>query len=128
MIILQAMTKKIERGNGCSKDILLHHLLPNVICTGVIEKKAKTVNAMNKYVIIERNDEDEIIIDTAQVVSRDIMGTNGVIHVISDVLIPATARTVEEALEENHMTTLEELFRIAGRVGIIPWKIFNQLS
>ena len=33
------MLRKIEKGNGCSKDILLHHLLPNVICTGVVSGK-----------------------------------------------------------------------------------------
>ena len=105
--------KKIERGNGCSKDILLHHLLPNVICTGVIENKAKTMNINEKYIILERNEEDELYVDEATIVTRDIMGTNGVIHIIDKVLIPEAARTVEEVFQETHMTTLEELFKIA---------------
>lgn len=105
--------KKIERGNGCSKDILLHHLLPNVICSGVIENKAKTLNINDKYIILERNDEDQVSVDEATIVTRDIMGTNGVIHIIDKVLLPEAARTVEEVLEESHMTTLEELFKIA---------------
>jgi len=109
------MTKKIEKGNGCTKDILLHHLLPNVICTGVISGKAKTSNINDKYIILERNPEDEILVnDNAMVINRDVMASNGVIHIIDDVLIPETARTVNEALEENRMTTLEELFKIAG--------------
>jgi len=109
------MIRKIEKGNGCSKDILLHHLLPNVICTGVISGKAKTSNINDKYIILERNPEDEILVnDVAMVVNRDVMASNGVIHIIDDVLIPETARTINEALEENRMTTLEELFKIAG--------------
>merc|ERR1711971_562163 len=101
------MLRKIEKGNGCSKDILLHHLLPNVICTGVVSGKAKTTNINDKYIILERNAEDEIIVnEKAMVINRDIMASNGVIHIIDDVLIPETARTVEEALEE--------LFKIAG--------------
>jgi len=112
---LQDTLKKIERGNGCSKDILLHHLLPNVICTGVIDNKAKTMNVNDKYIIVERNDDDELFVDEdAAIVTRDIMGTNGVIHVIDKVLIPEAARTVEEVLQDAHMTTLEELFDIAG--------------
>ena len=92
---LQDTLKKIERGNGCSKDILLHHLLPNVICTGVIDNKAKTMNVNDKYIIVERNDDDELFVDEdATIVTRDIMGTNGVIHVIDKVLIPEAARTV----------------------------------
>jgi hypothetical protein len=34
-----------------------HHLLPNVICSGVVDGKAKTVNALNKYVILERDEQ-----------------------------------------------------------------------
>ena len=51
--------------------------------------------------------------DNAMVVNRDIMASNGVIHVIDDVLIPENARTIDEAIKEDHMTTLEELFKIA---------------
>merc|ERR1719210_1429466 len=109
------MVNKIERGNGCSKDILLHHLLPNVICSGVIESKAKTLNINEKYVILARNEEDQVFVENdATIVTRDIMGTNGVIHIIDKVLIPEAARTVIEVLEESHMTTLEELFKAAG--------------
>ena len=83
------MIRKIEKGNGCSKDILLHHLLPNVICTGVIGGKAKTSNINDKYIILERNPEDEILVnDNAMVVNRDVMASNGVIHVIDTVIIP----------------------------------------
>ena len=109
----------MEKGNGCSKDILLHHLLPNVICTGVIQGKAKTINANDKYVILERNVEDELVVDNVKITTRDIMGTNGVIHIIEEVLIPETARTVIEAMEEGHMTTLKELFQQAGMEEVL---------
>ena len=51
------LKSKILTGNGCSADIMKHHLLPNVICSGVIDGKAKTVNALNKYVVIERDEQ-----------------------------------------------------------------------
>lgn len=108
------MMKKLEKSNGCSKDVLLHHLLPNVICTGVIEGKAKTTNVNKKYVILERNPEDELTVDEANIVNRDIMASNGVMHIIDQVLVPETARTIEEALDEHHRTTLEELLSAAG--------------
>ena len=106
--------QKLEKGNGCSRDILLHHVLPNVICTGVVEGKAKTNNINNKYVILERNADDEIMINDAKVTNRDVMAKNGVIHIIDEVLVPESARTVDEALQENKMTTLEELFKAAN--------------
>ena len=55
--------------------------------------KAKTTNINDKYIILERNAEDEILVnEKAMVINRDIMASNGVIHIIDDVLIPETAR------------------------------------
>merc|ERR1712004_363898 len=71
------------------------------------------------YVILERNVEDELMVDNVKVTSRDIMGTNGVIHIIEEVLIPETARTVQEAMEESQMTTLKELFQLAGMEEVL---------
>lgn len=66
--------------------------MPNVICSGVIETKAKTVNVAKKYVGIERNEEDEMFVDGKKMVVRDIVGTNGVVHVIDEVILPPTSR------------------------------------
>ena len=47
----------------------------------MIESKAKTLNINEKYVILERNEEDQVFVENdATIVTRDIMGTNGVIH------------------------------------------------
>ena len=108
------MKSKILSGNGCSADILKHHLLPNVICSGVVDGKAKTVNSLNKYVILERDEQDVLFIEGVKLVMTDIVASNGVIHVIDDVIIPESSRSVPEALEESHMTTLKELFDLAG--------------
>ena len=105
--------EKFMAGNGCSQDILKHHLLPNVICTGVIESKAKTLNILNKYMLFERDDEDNLFIDETKIIIRDIVGINGVIHVLDEVLIPESARSVDVALEERQSTILQGLFEIA---------------
>ena len=44
---------------------------------------------------------------------RDIVGTNGILHVLEEVLVPATARTVDQALEDEGADTMAELFRLA---------------
>ena len=108
------LKSKILTGNGCSADIMKHHLLPNVICSGVIDGKAKTVNSLNKYVIIERDEQDVLTVEGIKLIMTDIVASNGVIHVVDDVIIPESSRSVPEALEEGHMTTLKELFDLAG--------------
>ena len=65
----------------CNQKTLHAYFQPNVICSGVIESKAKTLNINEKYVILERNEEDQVFVENdATIVTRDIMGTNGVIH------------------------------------------------
>ena len=44
-----------------------HHLLPNAICAGVIDTRAKSVNVMKKLVELERDAEDELFVDGVQV-------------------------------------------------------------
>lgn len=54
---------KVEAGNGCSVDILRNHLLHNSICAGVIEGKARTANALKKYLIVDRDESDTLTVE-----------------------------------------------------------------
>ena len=78
------------------RDLLNHHLLPNAICTGVIDTRAKSVNEMKKFLSLERDGEDELFVDGVQVVLKDLVGTNGVLHVIDGVIVPPSARYVHK--------------------------------
>ena len=104
---------KIEAGNGCSVDILNNHILSNVICSGVIEGKAKTANSLKKYLALERDENDDIFVDGKKMLMRDIVGTNGIIHVMEEVIVPETARSVMDALDERGVKTMKELIELA---------------
>jgi transforming growth factor-beta-induced protein len=92
-------------------------MLPNVICSGIVDSKAKTVNALNKYVVLEKDEQDNILVEGVKLLMVDIVASNGVIHVIDEVIVPESARSVSEALEEAKMTTMKELFDLAGENG-----------
>ena len=106
--------ERLMSGNGCAADILKNHILPNVICSGIIEGKAKTNNLLDKYVTLDRDDEGNVLVDGILLKMKDIVGTNGVIHVIEDVLVPESARTAMDALKTRSMDTMMELFESAG--------------
>jgi transforming growth factor-beta-induced protein len=80
----------------------------------VIDSKAKTVNSLNKYVVLERDEQDVVSIEGVKLIMTDIVASNGVVHVIDDIIIPESSRSVPEALESAHMNTLKELFDLAG--------------
>lgn len=73
---------------GIIAEVLEHHLLPNVICSGVIEGKVHTVNSKDQIVNFTRTDDGKLFVGDAQIIASDIIGTNGVIHFVDTVLIP----------------------------------------
>ena len=70
-------------------------MLPNVICSSVIEGKVRTLNMLDGYVNLTRTSDDKIFVDdNAQLVIKDIMATNGVLHVTDKVVIPDACKSL----------------------------------
>jgi transforming growth factor-beta-induced protein len=64
------------------------HLLPNVICSAVIQGQVKSKNVLDRMVNLTRDENEKMFIEGTQIVSADIMATNGVMHLIDDVIVP----------------------------------------
>ena len=55
----------------------------------MIEGRARTRNLQGNYLHVSRDDSDQLFVEKAQVMSRDKMATNGVMHVIDEVILPS---------------------------------------
>jgi len=102
----KSLIEKLIRGDGCGIDIVNNHILPNVVCSGVMTKReAKAKNLLashwDQYVTLKKDDDDVFYANGARVVVRDIMATNGVIHIIEKVLVPTTAVTLSKAVSDR---------------------------
>ncbi|MGM0845601.1 MAG: fasciclin domain-containing protein [Bacillota bacterium] len=67
------------------KDILLYHVLPGKVLSTDLEEGMKAETLSKKTVNVSL---DPVRVNDANVVKADIEGSNGVIHVIDEVLIP----------------------------------------
>ncbi len=68
--------------------ILTYHVVPgNVMAADVKSGKVKTVNGSKLEIKVA---DGGVMVDGAKVVKTDIVGTNGVIHVIDSVILPAS--------------------------------------
>jgi len=105
---------RISAGGGCAADILKNHLLENVICSGVVESKAKTVNSLGKHVILDRTDEGDLTVEGVHVATTDVMTSNGVLHVVDNVIVPDAARNIGEALDASGAPSFGKLLSEAG--------------
>lgn len=108
-----ALLEKLMEGGSCAARTLKHHILPNVICTPALTTQARTVNIIENFLTLSRNENDKLYVDGVQIVARDIMATNGVLHIIDGILLPDEANTVTEALENAGMNDLISLIKKA---------------
>ncbi|CAL1539608.1 unnamed protein product [Lymnaea stagnalis] len=98
----------------CLEKVLQNHLLPNVICSSAIQGNARTPNVLNSYLNVTRNEDNKVFIAGSQVIVADVMGTNGVLHIIDDVLVPDEALGFLDILEKEGFTELLRMIEKAG--------------
>ncbi len=72
-----------------------------MICTAAVQGKARTINLLEEFLMLERNEEDEIFVeDDVKVVARDLMGTNGVLHVVDKPVMPGAGEGEGELIKK----------------------------
>ncbi|RUS72085.1 hypothetical protein EGW08_020157, partial [Elysia chlorotica] len=71
----------LEGDKKCLQKVLDNHILPHTICSSVIQGKARTMNMLGHYLNISRSDNGKIFVHGVQITQRDVMATNGVMHV-----------------------------------------------
>ena len=81
-------------------EILTYHGLAGTVLASDIAPGETTVETLSGYTLTITASDDGVTVDFANVVLTDIVGTNGVIHVIDDVLFPPLG-VEEEPAEES---------------------------
>jgi transforming growth factor-beta-induced protein len=110
--------------------------LTNILLYHVVAGSVKSTDLANGFVetaggySIEVNTDNGAMINTANVIKADVMATNGIIHIIDEVLLPPTEDIVEKALSFNpaEFNTLVAAVIQADLVGTLqsegPFTVF----
>jgi transforming growth factor-beta-induced protein len=100
------------------QSILLYHVVPaKVKAEKVVTMENATTVGGQRVDIRVRN--DNVFIDGAQVISTDVMASNGIIHVIDTVLMPETRNLAEVAENAGSFGTLIAAAKAAGLVPVL---------
>ena len=59
------------------------------MCSSVVQGQVKAQNLLRKDLNLERDDEGVVTVEGATVSEVDIMGSNGVIHQIYNIILPS---------------------------------------
>jgi len=77
------------------KDILLHHVVGDSVMSGMLSNNQMVTTLLGTDVTVTINSNGDVYIDNAMVTVVDLVGDNGVIHVIDAVLLPNISSQVE---------------------------------
>jgi len=70
-------------------DVLRHHLVKHSVCSAAIQTHLMTFSMDGDTLDLERRPDDgKIFVSGMQIVAKDVVGTNGIIHVIDDIIMP----------------------------------------
>jgi transforming growth factor-beta-induced protein len=98
--------------------VLTYHVVPGKVLAADVVKlnAAATVNGQRVEVKV---DGDNVLVDQARVVATDIVCSNGVIHVIDQVILPSTANIPATADQAGTFKTLLAAAKAAGLVEVL---------
>jgi len=112
---LDELTREKVLGNGgCAKDIIESHILSSVICSGIVENKVKISNMLGKDMLMTRDEDGNILVEGIKLMMKDKMATNGVIHVIEDVIIQKSVMSIIDHLKKKNSHKLLDLLEKTG--------------
>jgi len=106
--------ERLMKGHGCATSVVKHHILGNVICSTVIEGRARSTTLLGSSLLLENDLGGKLYVNGKQVITRDVVATNGVLHVIDGVLVPENARTFTQLLYARNLTEMARLVETAG--------------
>lgn len=118
------LRKKLKEGKGCAENILKGHILEFTFCSAVtssLNPKPMAYNILGESLLFELtpNEKSELVEDLlinglVRIVESDIMGTNGVIHVVDDILPSDSSRSMTSLMQEKNISVFKSLVEASG--------------
>ncbi|MCO8122055.1 fasciclin domain-containing protein [Stieleria sp. TO1_6] len=109
------------------QSILTFHVVPGKVMAADVSKLSGATTAQGQQVSVSTKN-GKVMIDGANVVKADIAASNGVIHVIDQVLMPADKDIVATAAANKSFSTLVAAVKAAGLVETLqgegPFTVF----
>ena len=67
------LRERLMKGQGCVHSVVEHHVLPNVICSTVIQWRARSTSLLGSSLLLERDLEGKLYVNGKLVITRDVV-------------------------------------------------------
>ncbi|MBN1605970.1 MAG: fasciclin domain-containing protein [Polyangiaceae bacterium] len=108
------------------KNVLLYHVTSGEVRANQVKALSKVTTLQGSIAVVDAS--TGVRLNDASVTSADVMASNGVVHVIDAVLIPADKNVVEVAVADGRFKTLAAAIQAAGLADTLsaegPFTVF----
>ncbi|RWS25046.1 transforming growth factor-beta-induced protein ig-h3-like isoform X4 [Leptotrombidium deliense] len=111
-----SLLKKLESGHSCFDAIAESHVVDKVICSSAIFNQLKVTSLASHSFILKRTYEQKLLVDDVEITGRDIVASNGVIHLINDLIIPEKVKPISKVLEYSVTNEFWKLLNASDRM------------
>lgn len=110
-----ALRFKLLSGEGCVGAFVSHLLTKHTVCTDAARMRVSAQTMDGDFVMLKRttSDGDAFTLDDVKLGPHDIMASNGVLHLLDDVVLPDSARPVSQLLKSRNLTHWYDLLEKA---------------
>ncbi|XP_034488844.1 transforming growth factor-beta-induced protein ig-h3 isoform X2 [Drosophila innubila] len=120
------LRRTLKEGRGCASNILKNHMLDLTFCSLATLPGAKTTayNLLGEPLLFNRTQraansteeqESAVYINSvAKILDADIMGTNGVLHIIDTILPTESALPMTSLMSQKNLTIFKQLLEASG--------------
>uniref|UniRef100_A0A0K8S8V3 FAS1 domain-containing protein n=1 Tax=Lygus hesperus TaxID=30085 RepID=A0A0K8S8V3_LYGHE len=100
----------------CMQTILRHHILPHTVCSAAVRSsRISSTDLAENWVHMERTEDGTVVLDkNVKVTESDKMATNGVLHVVDGFMVPSSARSATDLLQQTNHTRFLALLEKAN--------------
>lgn len=121
-----SVLSRLQNGGSCYNVVLENHVIPNIICSSAITTMYWHRSQANNRIVLTRNEDNKLYVNDVPVEGSELLGTNGLVYPISDVLIPDNAKPVSANLA-NRFTS--HFLKLANESGVISeWDSMDNIT
>ncbi|XP_060646574.1 transforming growth factor-beta-induced protein ig-h3 isoform X1 [Drosophila nasuta] len=116
--------RTLKEGRSCASNILKNHMLDLTFCSLATLPGAKTTayNLLGEPLLFNRTQHNQnstvesavYINNVAKILNADIMGTNGVLHVIDTIMPTESALPMTSLISQKNLTIFKQLLEASG--------------
>lgn len=121
-----SVLERLQNGGSCYNVVLDNHVIPSVICSSAITTMYWHRSQANNRIVLTRNEDNKLYVNDVPVEGSELLGTNGIVYPIGEVLIPDNAKPVSANLENRFTSHFLKLANESGAIN--DWDSMNNIT